>query len=218
MRDSKKMRVVGLIFVFILLISACVKDEEKISDVLDTEEAIEETENKELIDAASETEEIEKDEERETEQIGEMEKDGLGIANPIQQVDREGLVELTGIPLKVPEMAEEVSYIVINGAINPVAEVRFSYNGKEYCYRACGTGEFEAADISGLYYEWTETTDIEVGYCAGKLYWREGMCVIAWIDIAPGINYTLSCEKDAKKDELLALANELFVGVQGDAE
>ena len=216
--NSRNLRKAGLVLILVLLMGACTKENGESLVSLDTEleeyegveTAYEDTETGETEERMSEAEQTESKEEA-------IITGGLAIANPIQEVDYEDLVELTGIPLAIPVNAEDVVYTVINGT-DSVAQAKFVYNGKEYCYRACATAEFEPTDISGLYYEWEAEESVEVSYCAGKIYLREGMGVICWIDIVPGINYTLSCQKEADKEEMLALVNELFVEVQGDAK
>ena len=208
----------GIALLLILFVGACAKEEGEILADLDTEMGELEGQETAYEDTGIELDgmpteiEITEIETTETENT-----EAVAVMNPIQEVDYKGLIELTGIPLNVPEEAKDVAYLVINGT-NPIAQVKFSLDGKEYCYRACATGEFEAVDISGLYYEWSENVDIEVGYCAGKMYTREGIGVVTWLDIALGINYTLSCDTDANGEELLTLADSIFVELQGDSE
>lgn len=219
-KTCKNVCLVALSMILFLFIGACAKDEGESLANLETEmEEFDENEtaydeeqvkSPELVATSEEA-----NNEQETDAVAMM--GTVAIANPVQEVSYEELIEQTGISLKTPADAENVVYTVINSE-TMIAQVKFSLNGKEYCYRACATSEFEAMDISGLYYEWTATEEIEVNYCAGKMHEREGMCVVTWIDIAPGINYTLSCEKDAVKEEILALVEDLFVEVQGDSE
>ena len=210
--------VLVLMLMLVLLMGACTKENGESLASLDTEpEEYEGVETSYEDTEAEETETIMIEAEQTESEEEETMTGGLAIANPIQEVDYEGLVELTGIPLAIPENAKDVVYTVISGT-DPVAQAKFVVNGKEYCYRACATAEFEPINISGLYYEWEAEESVEVSYCMGKMYQREDVCVICWIDIVPGINYTLSCQKEADKEEMLALVNELFVEVQGDAK
>ena len=39
-----------------------------------------------------------------------------------------------------------------------------------------------------------------------------------WIDLAPGIYYSLTCTNPIEKDELVKVANDTFVPTQGETE
>ena len=40
---------------------------------------------------------------------------------------------------------------------------------------------------------------------------------IIWFDIVPGVEYSLSVESGASENSLIAMANELFTPLQGEA-
>lgn len=149
--------------------------------------------------------------------ISNQEVGGMSVVNPIKQVSYEELVKVTGIPLYIPEEATEVVYSTI-APEPPVAQATFTLDGKDVCLRAVATNELEAQDISGLYYQWEITEVIDVGYCTGTVYLKGDMGYVAWLDIAPGINYNLSLKSGATKEALVELANAVFTEVQGDAE
>ena len=149
--------------------------------------------------------------------ISNQEIGGMSVVNPMKQVSYDELVEVTGIPLHVPEEATEVVYSTI-ALEPPVAQATFTLEGKEVCLRAVATNELEVQDISGLYYQWETTDAAEVGYCMGTVCLKEDIGYVAWLDMAPGINYNLSLKSGATKEALVELANAVFTEVQGDAE
>ena len=142
----------------------------------------------------------------------------VGIPNPIHEVDEQGLVDATGIPLPAPEGAEDVrySYIELNND-NPIAQMNFTLDGSKACLRAQATAELEPIDISGLYYNWTEQREVNVGHCSGVAYTNGEAGHIAWLDVVPGLAYDLGMSEGASIDRLIELAGLVYVPVQGDA-
>ena len=61
-----------------------------------------------------------------------------GVANPFHETDAAGLVEATGISLEAPEGATDVLYQYCEGidGSGKFAEVDFTLDGNEFCYRA----------------------------------------------------------------------------------
>ena len=143
----------------------------------------------------------------------------VGMPNPVHEVDEEGLAAATGITLPAPEGAVDPrwSYIDQTGDV-PISQLNFILNGDEAYLRAQPTGELEAGDISGLYYDWPEPTEAKVGYCDAKVYTNGESGYIAWLDVAPGILYNLGMTKGASAEKLAALANAAFSPLQGEAE
>lgn len=141
----------------------------------------------------------------------------MTMVNPIKRVTYEELVEATGIPLLIPGDACDVVYTTI--ALEPVvAQATFTLDGYEVCLRAVVTDALEERDISGLYYPWETSETVEVGYCTGTVYLKGDIGYVAWLDVAPGINYNLSLKSGATKEALVTLANAVFTEVQGDVE
>lgn len=140
----------------------------------------------------------------------------VGLANPLHESDRAGVLEATGFALDAPEDAEDVSYFWISG--DPViAEVRFTQDGHQFTYRAAGENEFK--DISGMYYEWESSTEAALDYLKATLFWNENKeGIILWYDMAPGVMYSLSVDSGADPRLLCSTADDVFVPVQGDAE
>ena len=142
----------------------------------------------------------------------------VGMPNPIHEVDRQGLVDATGIPLDAPEGAEDVrfSYIELTND-NPIAQMNFTLDGAEAYLRVQATGELAPIDISGLYYDWTEQREVSVGSCSGFACTNGEAGYIAWLDVVPGLAYNLGMTEGASIDRLTELAGLVFAPVQGDA-
>ena len=78
------------------------------------------------------------------------------LPNPVHESTAEEVAEKTGITLNVPITAVDVTYSYIDGD-SPLAQVSFVYQGQTYTYRGQKTQTVQ--DISGMYYEWTKTTN-----------------------------------------------------------
>jgi len=146
------------------------------------------------------------------------EKDsGLGLVNPLKEMSREELVEATGIDLGAPENAEELVYSLISLEDSaPIAQLKFKLDGEELCYRAQSMAGQNAADISGMYYQWEIEKHVFVNMNYAVVYCSGDAGYIKWIDAAPGIQYSLSMNEGADKDKLIELAEAVFAPVQAD--
>jgi len=141
------------------------------------------------------------------------------LPNPVHETDEAGLLEATGLTLPTPEGAENVhrSYIDMAGEA-PIAQLAFTIGDKAATLRAQANGAVRPADISGLYYDWTESGTAQVGYCDAELHTNGAAGYIAWADAAPGILYNLSMTEGADAETLTDLANAAFFPLQGDAD
>ena len=171
------------------------------------------------------------------------EEESTGLPNPVTECTYEELIENGFVDIKAPENAEDVqySYIAVDGE-ETIAQVTFAIDGNEFCYRAQPTGItsimsnndgtevsvdklLEAlnegtqigAALSGLNYEWEGCATIDVDYCNGVCAFNEGDAgFIAWLDVAPGILYSLGMNDGCTQDLLMDTADAIFVPVQGN--
>lgn len=142
----------------------------------------------------------------------------IGMPNPFVEVSAEELAQVTGLVLTPPAGAEDIRFSYLNSdSVYKMAQMDFTYNGKRYTYRAEPTGELEAYDMSGLYYNWTDVRDVSVLYNEAKLQLSDKAGSIYWLDIVPGINYSLGSNEPVSAEELTELANLIYVPTQGDA-
>lgn len=174
---------------------------------------------------------------------GAKEESSSGMPNPVTECTYEELIENGCVDIKAPENAEDVqySYIAVEGE-ETIAQVTFAIDGNEFCYRAQPTGItsimsnvdgtevsmdqlLEAlnagtqmgAALSGLNYEWGACATVDVSYCDGLCAFNAGDAgFITWLDVAPGILYSLGMEAECTQNLLMDTANEIFVPVQGN--
>ena len=172
------------------------------------------------------------------------EESSAGIANPIHECEKDELVKATGIPLDAPAGAEEVRYSYIETGGGPVSQVNFKLDGNEFCYRAQPTSATTimsnltdenasienlskalseciniGAALSGMHYDWKSVCLIDVAErCEGIVAFNEGkQGMITWLDVVPGILYSLSINSNASQNLLMDTAEACFVPVQGNA-
>ncbi len=127
----------------------------------------------------------------------------------------------TGLDIAVaPADASDISYHVFAMEDLIVAETVFSAGGNTYSFRMASTGIIseDFADISGMDGEFANTDTAQINWCSAKLAYTPGADgKIIWFDLVPGILYSVSMEENATAQELLRMANELFVPAQGDS-
>ena len=139
------------------------------------------------------------------------EEQGSELPNPVKLSSYDEILETLGMTLKVPEDAENVIYQIIdieNEA--PIAEAIFKKGRTNCTYRVRSTSEPE--DITGAYYDWTVTKEIEISYCSGEISFiegEEGICL--WYDTVPGLMYSIFVDTDASEEFLLEIANEVYI-------
>ncbi len=142
--------------------------------------------------------------------------ESVGMANPMTETTLEEINQY--YPVTLPEAtSEEQYYFIKNTEENPLAQIDFTYDTLSYTYRILGTTEDN--DISGMYVEWDETLEVEVGYNIATISLNEGKeGMIIWYDAAPGLKYTIIMETDATAKLLENMANLLYIPAQGDAQ
>ena len=172
------------------------------------------------------------------------EKISAGMPNPIHECTKEELGKVTGIPLEAPDGASDERYCYIDPEGLAISQVSFTLDGKDWCYRAQPTSclSIEAnvdenasvkdlaaalddctnigAALSGMHYKWecvslldiAESRDAVAAFNEGK----EGF--VAWLDVVPGVLYSLSVEKGASQTLLTDTAERCFVPLQGEAD
>lgn len=146
--------------------------------------------------------------------------DETSVVNPMKIVTEEEMCQETGIDLPKKDGMENVEYAVIAGK---VAQMTFTYKGTEYCLRAQSTQEtsietacVEIDNLSGMHYEWDEAGQDTVQNRPGIVSkTKDGVAMVGWLDVVPGIEYTLTCNENG--DNILEVANAVFTPLQGEA-
>lgn len=143
----------------------------------------------------------------------------VGLANPWTEIAFEDMATEIGVNFALPEGAELVSCSVMKD--ENLGQAIFNLDGMEFVARIKPTAGFE--DISGMYYDWTDEADVSISWCDGKFYaCKDGdntiqLCL--WCDIVPGVMYSLTVSApDLDGFDLTAVAEQMFVSMQGDAE
>lgn len=167
-----------------------------------------------------------------------------GMPNPVHECTKEELGAATGIFLDAPEGATDVSYFYIDSADAPISQVFFKLDGKEFCYRAQPTSYTSitatvsdavvettdlmdslnkstniGASLAGMYGDWEMAALVDVaGSREGVVALNDGKAgFISWLDVVPGVLYSLSVDKKASQPLLMDTAELCFVPLQGDA-
>lgn len=150
----------------------------------------------------------------------------VGMANPWTEVeDMAAFCEKVGVELAIPEGAEDVVLRVLedNGDGIALGEMDFTLDGMEYTARVSFSNVTDGIeDISGMYYEWEteeETTVAGLKAVIMQASDEENTAeVVNWLDIVPGIVYSLSTvQKDVDGLDLTAIAEEIYIPMQGEA-
>ncbi len=118
-----------------------------------------------------------------------------------------------------PAEAENVTIQVMEQNGLTVAQTEFQYEGICYTYRTAASADLEIIDISGQDGVYISKGEAKVSYCNAQLLLTgDGRGKLLWMDFVPGLAYSLSTEDSVSAESLIALANQLFVPIQGDAE
>ncbi|MCQ2420068.1 MAG: hypothetical protein MJ118_02940 [Clostridia bacterium] len=138
----------------------------------------------------------------------------VGMPNPMREVTAEELE----FNVNVPEGATDVKYFIIEDGNSKMNQVSYMLDGKEFCCRMQSTGETAAYDMSGIFSDNWESETTTVSYCDAVAKTCSEGSVIYWLDLVPGINYTLSCTQKLSAAELSEEAGQLFAPMQGEVD
>ncbi len=150
-------------------------------------------------------------------ETGEKGKENTQIANPWRDVGEEEARALCPVSFTVPQGAENASWSVMESSDGaaPLVQLVFDLDGLRLTVRAQRTGD-RNADISGLYYDWTQQMDstlresvpCRLYRCAGE---EETVDLCAWYDEAGGAACCVStAAKDLDGFDLGAIAEALL--------
>lgn len=141
-----------------------------------------------------------------------------GLANPWTDTTAEGVMDALGLQLGVPEGASDVTWRMIES--EQLAQMDFTWYDLPYTARVKPTEAFE--DISGLYYDWPEDTQMETrvgGRCDGIIRRAvDGEMTVdncLWYDEATGLMYSVTAMwPDLDGFDIQASAEQLYVPAQ----
>ena len=138
-----------------------------------------------------------------------------GMANPWTQTTAQGLMDVLGLQLGLPDGATNVTWQMME---NPqMGQVQFTWQGEDYTSRVAPTDEFE--DISGMYYNWEIEDECEVGRCKGVVRRAHDdgntVDVCLWYDDLTGLMYSVSVVgTDSDGFDITAAAQILYIPMQ----
>ncbi len=127
------------------------------------------------------------------------------IPNPIVEMADAAALAAAGFPIDAPEGATNVSYSTIDGK---VGQVKFQYNGHDYCYRTAGLSE---ENIHGIYGSFNAKVK---NFAFTSTDYNAAADIYTLTDGANGAfaswkmkdaQFTLYVESDADLDEIAAL-------------
>lgn len=159
---------------------------------------------------------------------------------------QEEMTEKTGISLEAPNGADEIQYAYCEGDEN-YAQAKFTFDGATYVYRAqftnatdfrtCkdGTVPEETEDLENAVSEGDNIgialagDEIDTAFNEGSfiqiqdrdglfLKNEDGAGMVTWLDVAPGILYTMTVDQNCDQDKLVEMADSCFAPMQGEAE
>lgn len=140
------------------------------------------------------------------------------------------------------------SYIDIGSttAAEVIAQVAFTLDGNQYAYRAKKTDATslyaaverdpdadqeelsemmeetieECGEFAGLHYEWKSAANIDLANTReGVVAFNEGKAgFVAWLDVAPGVLYSLGMANNSTQDLLINTAEKCFIPMQGESK
>ena len=136
----------------------------------------------------------------------------VSIANPWLDLTQQELLDESGLSFGVPEGAEDVIYRYLPA--EHLAEMQFTLDGDEFCARIQPADE--PMNISGMYFEWEDEQEIQIGECAGTIGRAQtgsedwtGLC--QWYDTDQKLQYSLSVyTTDMDGLDLTALAKQIY--------
>ncbi len=167
------------------------------------------------------------------------------VPNPFVDVESaDALCEATGMSIDAPEGASDVVYSYCqdeDGGIS-FSQVRFTYDGDSYCYRCQDSGDVTSieatledgaegdllaqmshcinvgAALAGMHYDWQSGGTYDIADRNAVFAFNEGEAgFVAWLDVAPGVLYSLSIDDNADQMKLVDTAELVFVPMQGEA-
>ena len=138
-----------------------------------------------------------------------------GVSNPWVKTTEDGLMEALGLRFGVPEGATDVTWLILEE--EQLAELQFTWYDEDYTARIMPSDEFQ--DISGMYYDWQQQFDCEIGRCEGICYraydgeYTADLCL--WYDALTGLMYSVSVvDTDLDGFDITASAQEIYVPMQ----
>ena len=138
-----------------------------------------------------------------------------GLANPWTQTTAQGLMDVLGVQLGLPDGATNATWRMMESV--QMGQVSFSWQGENYTARVAPADAFE--DISGMVYEWESQEDCAVGRCKGVCRRAhsagKNVDLCLWYDDLTGLMYSVGVVgHDLDGFDITAAANILYIPMQ----
>lgn len=132
------------------------------------------------------------------------------IVNPIKESSQEELETLFDFTLNDLSDFKDISFTTIN--TEPmIGQINFYFEENDFCLRFQKTEEFQPLDISGLYYEWDKEIEDIIGDFETKIYLKDDIGFISWIDFKNKIAFNLSMKENATEEILRTVSKDYFI-------
>jgi len=150
--------------------------------------------------------------------VGYRVENEVGMINPWKEcASIEELQKLAGVRMAVPEDAENVIFRYAESV--GLAEILFNFEEADFCGRAMASDlkTNAPADISGMYFEWENVENVNIGPCPGtigqaKTGSEDWVQRCLWYDAEQGVVYSMSVSTtDLDGLDLIAFAEQMYV-------
>lgn len=157
----------------------------------------------------------------------------------IHEGTKEDVLQKTGVSLEAPNGADKINYYYIDNDPE-IAQAEFFFDGVGYVQRAEMTdvtdimantdgtvsdesnigealesGKNVAADFCGMFEKWDKSGTTTVCDRPAVYGLHEGgQGYIAWLDVAPGVMYSMSMDNKCSLDALKEMAEDCFIPMQ----
>ena len=133
------------------------------------------------------------------------------VSNPWTEVTKADVEEGLGVEINLPDDAQNI--VARQNSSVDLYEILFDYDNLSYTYRIKKSAGNE--DISGLYYDWTISSDEKIKGFEGKSYRaitdEETVDLVTWVDEENDITYSLSTSAaDLDGFDIIAIVEKLI--------
>ena len=133
----------------------------------------------------------------------------MGIANPMQASTVEDMMQETGVSVDLSELGFDATVFRYNFEPVMYQIVLASADGQQYTLRFQQAEE--VADISGMYFSWTDTQPSQYGN--GQISTTaEGQGICLWWD--KGYTFSLSADSNATYDSMDSICSAVVASVK----
>ena len=147
-----------------------------------------------------------------SEDSGAINEGTVQMANPWRESSEAEIEKILDTDVRLPENSSDIEYRVMNDG--EICETDFCYDDLSFTYRLKAAEKAE--DISGLYYEWDVTDDVDFHGCKAfakrSVSDEETVDLFQWYDEEKGIIHSLStAAADLDGFDIQGIAELLYI-------